>query len=97
MIHGRTIFWFKRDLRTDDNTGLINAVRDSGEVIPLYVLEDSILSKYTGESKRLGFFSDALSNLETELKKLGSYLLVLRGKAEEIIPALIQSQKADAV
>ncbi len=97
MIHGRTIFWFKRDLRTDDNTGLINAVRDSGEVIPLYVLEDSILSKYAGESKRLGFFSDALSNLETELRKLGSYLLVLRGKAEEIIPALIQSQKADAV
>lgn len=97
MIHGRTIFWFKRDLRTDDNTGLINAVRDSREVIPLYVLEDSVLGKYNEGSKRLGFFADALANLEAELRRLGSYLLVLRGKAEEIIPALINSQRVEAV
>lgn len=97
MIHGRTIFWFKRDLRTDDNTGLLNAIRDSREIIPLYVLEDSILGKYPDGGKRLGFFIDALSNLESELRELGSYLLVLRGKAEEIIPALIKSQKVEAV
>lgn len=97
MIHGRTIFWFKRDLRTDDNTGLYHAVRDSREVIPLYILEDSILSKYPQGSKRLGFFSDALSSLDGELRRLGSYLLVLRGKAEEIIPALINSQRVEAV
>lgn len=97
MIYGRAIFWFKRDLRTDDNTGLMNAVRDSREVVPLYVLEDSILSKYAAGSKRLGFLADALINLDSELRKLGSYLLVLRGKAEEIIPALIGSQKAEAV
>jgi deoxyribodipyrimidine photo-lyase len=97
MIHGRSIFWFKRDLRTDDNTGLLNAVRDSREVIPLYVLEDSILGKYKEESKRLALFSDALQSLDAELRRLGSYLLVLRGKAEEIIPALINSQKAEAV
>jgi len=97
MIHGRTIFWFKRDLRTDDNTGLLNAVRDSGEVLPLYVLEESILGKYTDGGKRLGFFIDALLNLEAELRALGSYLLVLRGKAEEIIPALVNSHKIEAV
>jgi deoxyribodipyrimidine photo-lyase len=97
MIHGRTIFWFKRDLRTDDNTGLLNAVRDSGEVLPLYVLEDSILGKYTDGGKRLGFFIDALLNLEAELRALGSYLLVMRGKAEEIIPALVNSHKIEAV
>ncbi|MFI5324029.1 MAG: cryptochrome/photolyase family protein [Thermodesulfobacteriota bacterium] len=97
MIHGKSIFWFKRDLRTDDNTGLQNAVRDSREVIPLFVLEDSILSKYKQGNKRLGFFADALLNLDAELGKLGSYLLVLMGKAEEIIPALINSQRIEAV
>jgi deoxyribodipyrimidine photo-lyase len=97
MIHGRTIFWFKRDLRTDDNTGLLNAVRDSGEVLPLYVLEDSILGKYPDGGKRLGFFADALLNLEAELRALGSYLLVMRGKAEEIIPALVNSHKIEAI
>ncbi|HVY55742.1 MAG TPA: deoxyribodipyrimidine photo-lyase [Thermodesulfobacteriota bacterium] len=97
MIYGKAVFWFKRDLRTDDNTGLLNAVRDSREIIPLYVLEDSLLSKYSPGSKRLGFFADALVNLDSELRRLGSYLLVLKGKAEEIIPALISSQRVEAV
>ena len=97
MMHSKAIFWFKRDLRTEDNTGLYHATAESSEVIPLYILEDKILSRHPSKSKRLGFFVNALHNLDSELRKLGSYLLVLRGKANEIIPELIKTHKVDAV
>ncbi|MEQ9618935.1 MAG: deoxyribodipyrimidine photo-lyase [Deltaproteobacteria bacterium] len=97
MMHSKSIFWFKRDLRTEDNTGLCRAAAESAEIIPLYVLEDKILAQYPSKSRRLGFFVDALHNLDSELRKLGSRLLVLRGKAEEIIPEMIKTQKVEAV
>jgi len=97
MMYSKSIFWFKRDLRVEDNTGLYHASVESAEVIPVYILEDPMISKNPAKSKRLGFFADALLNLENELKALGSYLLILRGKAEEIIPELISKYDIDAV
>jgi len=97
MMYSKSIFWFKRDLRVEDNTGLYHASVESAEVIPVYILEDPMISKNPAKSKRLGFFADALLNLENELKALGSYLLILRGKAEEIIPELISKYEIDAV
>ncbi len=97
MLHGRSIFWFKRDLRTEDNTGLYHASVESREVIPVYILEDGIISKNPRKSKRLGFFADAIVNLDRELRALGSYLLVFKGRAEDIIPELAGRYNAEAV
>jgi len=92
-----TVFWFKRDLRTEDNTGLYHAIIESREVLPVYVLDDDILSSYPSNSKRLGFFFDALRKLDKELRELGSYLFVERGRAEEVIPRIVRTYNADAV
>ena len=97
MQNHTALFWFKRDLRVEDNTGLYYAVTENKEVLPVYVLEDDILSLYTPSSKRLAFFVDALKNLDRELRRLGSYLYVVRGKAEEVIPELIKLHKIDSV
>ncbi|MEM7009499.1 MAG: deoxyribodipyrimidine photo-lyase [Thermodesulfobacteriota bacterium] len=97
MKNERAIFWFKRDLRTEDNTGLFHVINDSREVMPVYVLDDDILASYPRDSKRLGFFFDALRKLDKDLRTLGSYLLVVRGKAEEAIPRVIRTYAADSV
>lgn len=97
MKNEMTVFWFKRDLRTEDNTGLFHAIKDSREVLPVYVLDDDILSNYPKDSKRLGFFFDALRKLDKELRELGSYLFVERGRAEEVIPRIVRTYNADAV
>jgi len=97
MKNDITIFWFKRDLRTEDNTGLYHAIKESREVLPVYVLDDDILSSYPSDSKRLGFFFDALKKLDGELRELGSYLFVERGRAEEVIPRIVRTYNADAV
>lgn len=97
MQNQTALFWFKRDLRVQDNTGLYHAANENKEVLCVYVLEDDILSRYSRDSKRLAFFVDALRNLESELRKLGSYLYVAMGKAEEVIPELVKLHKIDTV
>jgi deoxyribodipyrimidine photo-lyase len=97
MKNHTAIFWFKRDLRVEDNTGLYHAVTENKEVLPVYILEDDILSRYNHSSKRISFFLDALRNLDAELRRLGSYLYVLRGKAERLIPEIIKLHDIQAV
>ncbi|MEK6224118.1 MAG: DNA photolyase family protein [Thermodesulfobacteriales bacterium] len=97
MKNERAIFWFKRDLRTEDNTGLFHAISESREVLPIYVLDDEILKDYPRNSKRLGFFFDALKKLNKDLRELGSYLFVERGKAEEVIPRIVRTYSADSI
>jgi len=97
MKNERAIFWFKRDLRTEDNTGLYHAISESREVLPIYVLDDEILKDYPRNSKRLGFFFDALKKLDKDLRELGSYLFVERGKAEEVIPRIVRTYSADSI
>ena len=43
MKNERTIFWFKRDLRIEDNTGLFHALSEGREILPVYILDDDIL------------------------------------------------------
>jgi deoxyribodipyrimidine photo-lyase len=97
MKNERTIFWFKRDLRTEDNTGLYHAVSEGREILPIYILDDDILENYTLRSKRLGFFFDALKKLDKDLRNLGSYLFVQKGRAEDVIPRIIRTYNADSV
>lgn len=97
MQNQTALFWFKRDLRVEDNTGLYHAASENKEVLPVYVLDDEILSGYRSDSKRLSFFIDALKNLDIELRALGSYLLIVRGKAEEVIPEIVKLYNIDSV
>ncbi len=97
MEHNKSIFWFKKDLRTEDNKGLYSALQKSKELIPIYILDRNILQHYETGHKRLGFFYSALRNLDAELKGLGSYLYVIAGQPREVIPHLIKETGADAL
>ena len=37
ILHNRTLFIFRQDLRLHDNTGLIEAVQNSKEVFPIFI------------------------------------------------------------
>jgi len=38
------IFWFRRDLRLDDNVGLFHALNANEEVLPIFIFDETILS-----------------------------------------------------
>ena len=79
------VFWFRRDLRLEDNHGLYKALQKHSEVIPLFIFDEGILVKLSDKSdKRVQFIHQTLTELNKELKNNGkSGLLVLHGEVHE--------------
>jgi len=60
----RILFWFRKDLRLDDNTGLHQAALDArGEVVPFYASEPALLSRPDMAATRVRFVLDSLAEL----------------------------------
>jgi deoxyribodipyrimidine photo-lyase len=78
-----TVFWFRRDLRLDDNAGLYRALKSGNPVLPLFIFDRNILDKLEDkDDARVTFIYDEIEKIHHELKKHGSSLLVLYGEAE---------------
>lgn len=79
-----TVFWFRRDLRLKDNRGLFNALKEKGNVIPVFIFDRHILDELEDRSDaRLEFIHQSLELLKQELEADGSSLLTWYGKPEE--------------
>ena len=87
------LLWFKQDLRLDDHPALQAAVQ-AERLLPVFVLDPAQLQIGPFGARRLGvhrarFLLESLAALDGALRQRGSHLLVLRGKAEQIIPQLV--------
>ncbi|KAK8521357.1 hypothetical protein V6N13_077464 [Hibiscus sabdariffa] len=86
------ILWFKHDLRLHDHPGLAAATQTHRFLLPLYVFDHRILSRYSDDMLELLLF--ALEDLRNSLKEQGSNLMVRFGSAENIIKELVKEVKA---
>lgn len=87
-------FWFRRDLRLEDNAGLYHALREGGRVLPVFIFDADILGKLVDEDdRRVQFIYETVSELKEELRKKGSDLIVRHGKPSEVWAELIQEYK----
>jgi deoxyribodipyrimidine photo-lyase len=70
------IFWFRRDLRLEDNAGLYHALKSGLSVLPVFIFDKEILDKLVDkDDARVTFIHQALSELNENLKNYGSSLL----------------------
>uniref|UniRef100_A0A5B7B338 Photolyase/cryptochrome alpha/beta domain-containing protein n=1 Tax=Davidia involucrata TaxID=16924 RepID=A0A5B7B338_DAVIN len=88
------VLWFKHDLRVDDHPGLVAASRYR-TVVPLYVFDRRILSRFSDEMLELVLF--AVEDLRKSLKNQGSDLMIRFGSAENVIRELVKEVKATNV
>ena len=87
----KSVFIFTRDLRIEDNTALIEACKNSKQVIPCFVFNKKIIQK---DGFRLRFLLDSLDDLKGQFSKRNSKLQVAIGKYSE---TLEQIKEIDAV
>lgn len=85
-----TIFWFRRDLRLEDNLGLFFALQSKFPVIPLFIFDEDILDKLPKNDARVGFIHESLFKINRQLQEIESSVLVKKGKTFEIWKELIQ-------
>jgi deoxyribodipyrimidine photo-lyase len=74
------IFWFRRDLRLEDNAGLYHALMSGYPVLPVFIFDTNILDDLEEKAdKRVDFIHQALLGLQHEIETFGSSIHVLHG------------------
>ncbi|RXJ50243.1 cryptochrome/photolyase family protein [Gelidibacter gilvus] len=92
------IFWFRRDLRLDDNIGFYEALTSEHPVLPLFIFDTEILEDLPEDDARVTFIFDALQNMRTILQKEhGSSLALYQGKPLTIYKQLVKDYDVAAV
>jgi deoxyribodipyrimidine photo-lyase len=93
-----TLFWFRRDLRLEDNTALFQALEKEKNVLPLFIFDRNILDKLADKSDaRVSFIHQQLQSIHQKLALLGSSILIKYGKPEEIYLELISQYQIQKV
>src|SRR3989338_2689224 len=93
-----SLFIFRRDLRLEDNTGLIGALKASDWVIPCFIFDPRQVENnpyYSGPAAQC--MVESLEDLAVQLKARGGHLSLFFGKAEDVIKETIKKLKIDAV
>jgi deoxyribodipyrimidine photo-lyase len=95
----RSIVWFKTDLRLHDNETLVRAIEQSDEIIPVYCLDEDHFKITPFDFQKTGnfraqFLLESLNDLDTNLRKLGSGLIVVRGKPETELYKIVKQYEA---
>lgn len=85
-----SFFWFRRDLRLEDNIGLFHALQSNFPVVPLFIFDDDILDNLPANDARVSFIYDTLQKINSELNTLDSSLLVKKGKTTEVWKSLLE-------
>ena len=93
-----SIFWFRRDLRLDDNAGLYHALRSGSEVLPVFIFDTDILDGLEEKKdKRVHFIHNALAAMQSRLEVMGSTLHVLYGTPMDCFKKLTGEYNIGAV
>ena len=94
----RALYWFRNDLRLQDNPGLLQAAQ-SAELLLLYLWpRPRPWCNTVGlGAQRERFLRESLQSLRRELAAQGQDLLLLEGSPELVLPDLVRDYRIDAV
>src|ERR1700743_3192831 len=93
-----SVFWFRRDLRLDDNAGLYHALRGGNPVLPFFIFDRNILDQLDNKTdRRVEFIHSTLAAIREKLQKLGGSLEVFYGRPPEAFRHLLAAYDITAV
>ena len=93
-----SVFWFRRDLRLDDNAGLYHALKSNSAVLPVFIFDKVILDQLEDkDDARVTFIYQTVKALDKELQRYGSSLLILYDKPEHAWLRLVKEYNITAV
>ncbi len=79
------IFWFRRDLRLDDNVGFYKALHGKFPVLPVFIFDTEILGQLPKDDARVTFIYNTLQAMRKKLQEAcNSSIAIYYGKPSEI-------------
>ncbi len=98
MKNSISIFWFRRDLRLDDNVGFLEALKGDYPVMPIFIFDTDILDKLPKDDARVTFLHDTLQKMRNDLQKEhASSIGLFHGKPLDIFQNLLEEYEVQAV
>ncbi|MCB9201866.1 MAG: deoxyribodipyrimidine photo-lyase [Flavobacteriales bacterium] len=91
-----SIFWFRRDLRLNDNSALYFALQ-KGKVQCVFIFDDDITKQFSKDDARITFIYDSLKNIHEELVEIGSSLKIYQGNVLKCWKEILQDFNVDSV
>ncbi len=92
-----TIVWFRQDLRLADHPALTSAVRAGGRVLPVYIWAPQEEGAWPPGAASRWWLHHALVDLNAELQRFGSRLIIRTGDSLEVLKELIETVGVDRV
>lgn len=85
-----TLFWFRRDLRIEDNSALYHTLKSGNPVQPIFIFDTTILEKLSNKSDaRVSFIHQSILKLQEKVREFGTTLDVRIGKPMDIWQNLV--------
>jgi deoxyribodipyrimidine photo-lyase len=92
------IFWFRRDLRLDDNLGFYEALKGKNAVMPIFIFDTDILDKLPKDDARVAFIHKTLQDMREVLQKEhNSSIAIYYGKPIDIYKTLVEAYDIETV
>lgn len=92
-----SVFWFRRDLRLEDNCALFHALNSNYKVLPLFIFDEAILNELLKNDPRVNFIYETLKAINIELTKFNASLYIKKGNPADIWVAIFDDFKVKNV
>lgn len=84
------IFWFRRDLRLEDNAGLYQALTSPYKVLPIFIFDRNILDELEDkQDRRVQFIYHTIKEIAEKLQKEGKLFKIFYGNPLDIFVQII--------
>ncbi len=92
------IFWFRRDLRLEDNTALNYAIKEDKPLLPIFIFDKNILDKLEDKNDaRVSFIHKQIDEMSKKLGKVGSSIKTFHSSPLEAFKYLTANFDIDSV
>ena len=92
------IFWFRRDLRLEDNVGLSHALSSGFPVLPVFIFDPDILDQLMAKKdRRVDYIHQALAYINTQLKAFHGMLNCFYGNPMDVLEMLCEKYSIQSV
>ena len=92
-----TLFWFRRDLRIEDNHGLYMALSGKNKVIPIFIFDSNILEKLPKQDARVEFILSALGAIDIAMKRNRCNVGIYHGTPKAVLEKLLDKWSIEKV
>jgi deoxyribodipyrimidine photo-lyase len=93
-----SLCWFRRDLRTEDQTALFYSLQQEEQVLPLFIFDRHILDALEDKTDaRVSFIHAQITSLKAFFEQQGSSMLVRYGHPEQVFQELLHEYELQSV